>query len=138
MIASRHATSPSSQPYSHRQNGMLDKQTQAATAQIVGCEGPRFQATGASLSVTRTIGTSPPHGLVMRFNFTCSRRLGLYDTNSSLFRWRSEGRVAKQDLAPPFLCANCPPKTKNGAGFQISLVGRGKERDTGRGSTRTN
>jgi len=66
-------------------------------------------ATGARSSVTRTIDTPPTHGAVVSFNFVYSRRLRKFDTDVSFFLGRTEGRVIKNDLVPPFFMRDLPP-----------------------------
>jgi hypothetical protein len=64
---------------------MLDDQSQAAAAQLVGCEGAGLFATAANLSVTRTIGALSTHGAVVFFDFAYSCRIGQFDTDGRIF-----------------------------------------------------
>jgi hypothetical protein len=51
----------------------------------MGCE-PAFRiASGASLSVTGTIGTGLPNDAVMHFNFVYSCGLGQFDSKNTFF-----------------------------------------------------
>ena len=79
------ATPPTSQPDDDTQDGLVDDQSQATRSQLMRREGCQLTATRARGSVTRTIGTPPPHGPVVSFDFVYSRGLGKFDTGSSFF-----------------------------------------------------
>ena len=88
----------------------------------MGRERRRLTTTGARSSVTRTNGTSPAHGPVVRVNFVYSRRLRKFDITD--LSWGGP-RIAwsKPDLVPPFFMRHMPPiETKKEAGFEIELT----------------
>ena len=60
---------------------MLDDQSQAATAQFMGCEGARLFAAAAKLSITLTIGALPTYGFVVFLDFVYSCGTGQFDTD---------------------------------------------------------
>jgi len=64
---------------------MLDDQSQAPTAQLMGCEGAGLFATAAKLSVTRTISALSTYGLVVLLDFAYSCRAGQFDTDGKIF-----------------------------------------------------
>ncbi len=62
-------------------------------------------ATGAHLSITRTIGTSPAHLAIVCFHFVSSDKLRSFDTDDRFFGGRSEDHAFTTDLVPPLSCA---------------------------------
>jgi len=58
---------------------VLNDQSQAATAQIMGCEPFQCVAAGARVPVTDTNGTHLTHGTVVFVNFAYSRGLRQFD-----------------------------------------------------------
>lgn len=116
------ATPPTRQIDRDTQDGVVDDQSQATRSQLMGRERRRLGAAGARSSVTRTIGTSPAHGAVVRFNFVYSRGLWKFDITD--LSWGGS-RIAwsKTDLVPPFFMRHMPPiETKKEAGFEIELT----------------
>jgi hypothetical protein len=73
-------------------------------------------AAGARLSVTNTIGTRPPHGAVVFFDFAYSSKAGQFDTQISfLLDGRSEDRASHGSRSSLF-CAQSPPQAKTKGG----------------------
>jgi hypothetical protein len=89
----------------------------------MGRERCLLAATGARVSVTRTIGTPPPHGTVVCFNFVYSRRLWKFDTDDSFLWEERESRAQKTDLVPPFFMrALLRTEPRKEAGFQREIT----------------
>jgi hypothetical protein len=96
---------------------VVDDQSQAATAQLMGSEPAWCVATGARFPVTHTNGTRLTHRAVVFFNFPFSGGLWQFDTDGTFFLLEERGSRTKTDLVPLFHARLSRPKKKKGAGF---------------------
>jgi hypothetical protein len=96
---------------------LLGDQSQAAAAQLVGCERSRLFATAAKLSVTRTVCTLATYGLVVFLDFAYSCRAGQFDIDGKIFlEGRSEDPLSTA-LLLLFHARTVPRNVEKGAGF---------------------
>jgi hypothetical protein len=75
---------------------VVDDQSQAATAQLMGCESAWCVATGARFPVTDTNGTPLTHRSVVFFNFAYSGGLWQFDIDGTFFLVEERGSRAKR------------------------------------------
>jgi len=74
---------------------VLGDQSQAAATQFVGGKRSGLFAAAAKLSVTRTIGALPTHGVVVFLDFAYSCATRQFDTDGKIFlEGRSEDQLS--------------------------------------------
>jgi hypothetical protein len=96
---------------------VVDDQSQAATAQLMGCEAACCVATGARFPVTHTNGTRLTHRAVVFFNFPFSGGLWQFDTDGTFFLLEERGSRTKRTSFLIFHARISRRKKKKGAGF---------------------
>jgi hypothetical protein len=94
---------------------MVDDQSQAPTAQLMGSESSLRIAPGATPSVTGTIGARLPYDAVMRFNFVYSCGLGQFDSKNTFFE--GGARVARNNGPRSSFFMRLWTSAKKSAGF---------------------